>query len=315
MGCRDERAQVSDVGAEYEKMPLADELAMVRAAQSGDKRSQDKLWRHIYRYLVRLAHQCAALARHPKAPTVRGHVTPEDLLGVFGVVFMEVLERFDADRGLRFLTYATYWFRAGAQSFTGRISRGERAVRQAMAQAHAEGVRLSADELAEQCGVRGSTVERTMISLRAHEVSFDAPVCGTAGQEETHRSTLADELDMGEPTTEEQLIACQETRRRTAALRRAMRSLSWRERQILENHMADEPKSYRAMESTIGVTYERIRQIDHATREMVRAHLEQELGDGFGPAPALPAPVMALPKKPPSRSGEAGQLALLFVDG
>jgi RNA polymerase sigma factor (sigma-70 family) len=314
MACREEQAGTASIGAEYVELPIAEEMSLVAAAKAGNKRAQDKLWRHIYRYLVRMAHSLAAQSRNAKSPTVRGRVTPEDILGIFGVVYMETLQRFDTSRGLRFLTYASYWFRAGAQEFIGRPSRGERAVRQAMAQAHVEGRVLDANELAEQCGVRGSTVERTIASL----VALDAPT----GHDANGAHTIADELDMGLPTTEEQLIERQDQQRRVAALKRAMKSLSPRERKILENQMAEEPLSYRAMESIIGVTYERIRQLDHAARDLVRARVEQELGDGFGPGRTFPVDrderhpaTFVLPKKPPQSRVEAGQQALLFVDG
>jgi RNA polymerase sigma-32 factor len=115
-----------------------------------------------------------------------------------------------------------------------------------------------------------------LIYCRWIESSLDAPV-----SVKVRASSNYDVTPSPEPNPEEVFVTSQSRVERLAALRRAMMSLTDRERAILtERRLKEDPPTLEELGRDLGITKERVRQIEHRVVEklqsMVKGHAGQE---------------------------------------
>jgi RNA polymerase sigma-32 factor len=94
------------LAGKFEPLTREEEQALARAARDGDRQAADRLVCSSLRYVIKLAGQ------------YRGYgLRPSDLVeeGILGL--LEAVKRFDPDRNLRLMTYASHWVRAYILSF------------------------------------------------------------------------------------------------------------------------------------------------------------------------------------------------------
>jgi RNA polymerase sigma-32 factor len=212
-----------------------------------------------------------------------------DLVQEGAVGLMQAADRFDPDRGVRFSTYAGWWVRAAMQDFvlrnwsivrTGTTSAGKSLffnLRRLRARLGDLEGRLTAEAratIATELGVDEAEVEVMAARIGGPDRSLDAPVTGDA--EENWMGLLPDERDRPD---EEAEIAIDGERRRTL-VGRALDRLSPRERAVVEvRRLADDPVTLEQLGREMGVSKERVRQIEQAALAKMRAFIEREVGD------------------------------------
>jgi RNA polymerase sigma-32 factor len=191
--------------------------------------------------------------------------------GNLGVVL--ALSKFDRTRGLRFMSYASFWVRArmlthvlSSFSLVGGQSGAFRS--KAFFKLRRERARIStlvgdgeeADAmLARSLGVSVDKVRVLVRQLEARDVSLDAAPFDDS------RASLLDRLASPEPTSEEIVSRAQERKRLHAAVGSAVARLGERERFIVSRRLlADEEDELSLVEmgKRLGVSRERVRQLE-----------------------------------------------------
>lgn len=205
-----------------------------------------------------------------------------DLIQEGSVGLMQAVKRFDPDRGYRLLTYAVFWIRSYIHSF---LMSTMRMIKIGTSRAHrklffklralkgklAAGGTTSRDEqlaiVAERTGVSRDEVEEMDRHLTGADASLDAPV-GESG-------TPLAELMPAVQRTQEELLADLETEAdRAALLDTALSTLDERERRIVQaRHLSDEPLQLKELGDELGVSKQRVSQIEHRAIEKLRVAL------------------------------------------
>jgi RNA polymerase primary sigma factor len=186
-------------------------------------------------------------------------------------------EKFDWRLGYKFSTYATWWIRQGIQRALANKSRtirvpvhvleeGRRFARARDPLATRLGRPPTDSEIAREAGLPPATVER-VLSLPRAVTSLDSPVGDDDG------TVLLELLPAREPTPYEEV----EIPLVAEALRSAVARLPERERDVitLRYGLDGDPLSLARIGQMLGITRERVRQIESAALQ--RLSLEREL--------------------------------------
>jgi RNA polymerase sigma-32 factor len=184
---------------------------------------------------------------------------------------MQAVKRFDPDKGYRLITYAVFWIRSYIHSFlmsTARIFRigTSRAHRKLFFKLRSLKGRLAAqgggsrDDIVEaaahELGVTPADVEEMERHLAGRDASIDAPNPETG-------TALAELLPSARPSQEDELGALEVEADRAARIETAMAHLDEREREIISRrYLADEPAQLKQLGDEMGVSKQRVAQIE-----------------------------------------------------
>jgi RNA polymerase sigma-32 factor len=246
-----------------------------------DHRDKAALDRLIGAYL-RLA--IATASRYRRYGAGMGDLVQEASLGL-----MKAAEKFDPDRGVRFSTYAAFWIKASIQDYvlrnwsmvrTGstagqkslffnlaRVRAGiEREDREAGLDPDAD---RTAARIAETLGVTRAEVAMMSGRMSGSDLSLNA----VQGQEDDGREWI-DLLEDDGPGTEERVGNAHDNGRLRQWLGTAFAGLSVREQRIVqERRLRDEPRTLESLGDELGLSKERVRQIEAAAYDKMRKSL------------------------------------------
>jgi RNA polymerase nonessential primary-like sigma factor len=248
-----------------------EELALARAMKSGDFAARQKLIEHNLRLVVSIA----------KHYTNRGLALP-DLIEEGNLGLIHALEKYDAERGFRFTTYATWWIRQAVeraimnQSRTIRLPAHVvkelnvvlRALRYLETHGLPQGREASLDDVAHLLGKPVDQVRRIM-GFNEHIASLDALVDRETGQ------SIGDGLADDTALAPELLLHNTEIE---AWVRHWLSELSQRQRTVIERRYGLNGLDAATLEeiaAELGVTRERVRQIQAEALEKLRARLKR----------------------------------------
>jgi len=262
---------LNDVG-QHALLTPAEELHYARACASGDFAARQTMIERNLRLVV-------SIARHY---THRGVALP-DLIEEGNLGLIHALEKFDPERGFRFTTYATWWIRQSIeraimnQSRTIRLPAHVvkelnvvlRALRHLETHAPAGGRDATLEDVAHLLGKDVANVERL---LRYHEqpLSLDAPLDRDAGltvaDSVADESALSPELLLHESALEDFVAAW-------------LSELPERQRRVIERRYGLNACAVATLDELareLGVTRERIRQIQGEALEKLRGRLARK---------------------------------------
>lgn len=252
-----------------------------------DHRDEQALHRLITAYM-RLAISMAAKFRRYGAPM-------NDLIQEASLGLMKAADKFDPDRGVRFSTYAVWWIKASIQDYVMRnwsmVRTGSTSSQKALffnlrrVQAKLEreatkaGMTLDGHQLREmiarEVGVPLADVEMMEGRLSGSDFSLNA----AQSSDEDGREWI----DILEDDAQ-QAAELVETRHDAARLRgwlaKAMASLNARERFIVaERKLREEPRTLESLGEELGLSKERVRQLEAAAFQKMRRALEAQSGE------------------------------------
>ena len=265
------------------KAELLDAETELRLAYAWrDQRDEAALHRLITAYM-RLAISMAAKFRRYGAPM-------NDLIQEASLGLMKAAEKFDPDRGVRFSTYAVWWIKAGIQDYVMRnhslVRTGSTAGQKALffnlrrvqakleRQARAEGVRLDGHQMralvAAEIGVTLAEVQLMEGRLSGSDASLNAVQSG----EDEGREWI-DALEDVAEQAEGLVTEAHDHAVLQGWIVQAMRSLTARERHIVaQRRLADAPRTLESLAGELGLSKERVRQLEAAAFGKLRRALQ-----------------------------------------
>jgi RNA polymerase sigma-32 factor len=217
----------------------------------------------------------------------RGYGLPlGDLIQEGHVGLMQAAARFEAERGVRFSTYAGWWIRSAMQDF---ILRNWSIVRTGTTAAQKSlffNLRRLRARLADPSGSGLSPEQRLTIAeaLRVSPAEVAAMEQRLSGADQSLNATLAEDGDEqrqdfiadDRPGPEEVVIGMRDARTRSRWLNEALAELTDRERRIIAGRqLAEQGATLEQLGQLLGVSKERVRQIEHRALGKLRQSLRR----------------------------------------
>jgi RNA polymerase sigma-32 factor len=201
----------------------------------------------------------------------RWGVPLEDIIQQGNLGLLRAAKKFDPDMGCRLATYAAYWIRAEIREY---VVRAYRVVRLGTTKAERRALRAyrttkesDPDRLAQVSGLTRERVEQILPLLTARETSLDA----TMGD----LPPAIERLSSNDTSPEDDAGAKESRVRAKEAVSVALKGLTDREQLIVrERMMSDEPATLKALGEILGVSKERVRQLEERARGKLRTELE-----------------------------------------
>src|SRR5690606_26942757 len=250
-----------------------------RWREQGDEAALHELTTAYLRLVVAMA----ARFRHYGLPM-------SDLVQEGSVGLMQAAARFEPEREVRFSTYAAWWIRSAMQDFvlrnwsivrTGTTSAQKslffnlRRLRAKLGDISEAGITLDARaQVAHALNVSEHDVEAMAARMSAPDRSLNAPL--TEEGEGEWQDLLADESADPELET----MNAHDSAARAALVQEALRDLSERERLIIrERKLEEESVTLEALGERLGISKERVRQIEGNALAKLRRALIARVGD------------------------------------
>lgn len=249
-----------------------------------DQRDEEALHRLITAYM-RLAISMAAKFKRYGAPM-------NDLIQEAGLGLMKAADKFDPDRGVRFSTYAVWWIKASIQDYVMRNWSMVRTGSTSSQKSLFFNMRRVQARLEREAAGRGETLDRqTMREMIAVEVGvplhdvemMEGRLAGTDFSLNATQSS-DDEgrewIETLEDETARQSAVVEQTKD-IDTLREwllcALSSLNERERFIVrERKLRDDPRTLESLGNELGLSKERVRQLEAAAFQKMRKNLEAQ---------------------------------------
>jgi len=255
------------------RLSREDEHDLAVLARSGDQAAVGRLVEANVRFSIAIALQYR-----------RYGIPVAELIAEGNVGLMTAVQKFDPERGTRFVTYAGYWIRAfilEAVVKSGRtVGGGTGALRSKLffrlrrERARAANVASTYDEqqviLAERFGVTAERMGEMLKQLDSRDVSLDSAPFPDS------RATLLDTLANDAPSQEASLIASESKSTIEVSLGDALGHLDKRERFIIEHRvMGEQELSLAELGRKLGVSRERARQLESRAKRKLREQLQE----------------------------------------
>ena len=249
-----------------------------RWREGGDEASLHKLVRSYTRLVVSLASR------------FRNYGLPAgDLIQEGNVGLMQAAARFEPSREVRFSTYAAWWIRSAMQDYVLRnwsiVRTGTTGAQKALffnlrrlrAKIEGSGETLTDDGrawIASQLDVGLADVKDMEMRLSGSDQSLNAPMRESSDDE--WQNLLPD----ASPNPEDVVIGLRDAKTRSAWLAEAIGDLSPREQTIIrQRRLSDEAVTLEELGKELGVSKERIRQLEQRALNKLRVSILRKVKD------------------------------------
>jgi RNA polymerase sigma-32 factor len=250
------RRELSDVA------PLEpdEERALAAAWRAGDRDAGERLVSASLPFVIKIAKEYR-----------RWGVPMEDLIQQGNLGLLRAATKYDPEQGCRLITYAVYWIRAEIRE---HVVRGYRIVRLGTTRTERKAMRAfrrdgvdSAEQLAKLSGMPVARAKRLWPLLTQRDFALDAATDERGPAVERLRDKVLD-------SPEDIVSRAQQIDGVRARLGEALSLLSARERQIVEERfLIDEPRTLESLGAELGVSKERVRQLEARARDKLRVSL------------------------------------------
>nr|WP_213395439.1 RNA polymerase factor sigma-32 [Yoonia sp.] len=249
-----------------------------------DQRDEEALHRLITAYM-RLAISMASKFKRYGAPM-------NDLIQEASVGLMKAADKFDPDRGVRFSTYAVWWIKASIQDYVMRnwsmVRTGSTSSQKSLffnmrrvqarleREAAAEGVHLETHELHEKIAIEVGVPLHDVQMMDGRLSGSDFSLNATQSMEDEGREWI-DALEDDAPQAAEKVENSHDTDTLRQWLVTALTALNDREQFIVrERKLRDDPRTLESLGSELGLSKERVRQLEAAAFGKMRKSLEAQ---------------------------------------
>ncbi len=255
-------------------LTAAEECALALRARAGDERATSRLARSQLAFVVRIARRY----RHFGVPMA--DLVQEGMIGV-----VHAIRRFEPARNIRLCTYAAWWIRAQMQAYVVRswsivrlgTSTNHRALFFRLRRMVAElkdGAGQISDDVLKRLAQRFRVPLAEVAAVARRVAGFDQSLDAAASRDESAPAPRIDQLADPAPSPEDHAVAGSEGRWRHGLLARAMQALTQRERAIIHGrYMAELIKTRDALGRELGISAERVRQLEQAALAKLRGLL------------------------------------------
>jgi RNA polymerase sigma-32 factor len=200
----------------------------------------------------------------------RWGVPLEDIVQQGNLGLLRAAKKFDPDKECRLATYAAYWIRAEIREY---VVRAYRVVRLGTTKGERRALRAyrttretDPEKLALVSGLSPERVTMLLPVLASKEMSLDA--------QSGDLSPAIDRMPSRGPNPEDEAGAHELCARAREAVKVALETLSERERLIVrERMMTDEPTTLQRLGELLGVSKERVRQLEERAKDKLRQTL------------------------------------------
>jgi RNA polymerase sigma-32 factor len=229
--------------------------------KAGDKRAGERIVEACLPFVVSIALEYR-----------RWGVPLEDVIQQGNVGLLRAAQKFDPGRDCRLATYAAYWIRAEIREF---VVRAFRVVRLGTTKGERRALRTyrktkdsDPASLAAASGLSEERVKMLLPLISGREISLDA----TVGDLPPALERLAG----AGPSPEDTAARHEASERASAAVHDAVAHLDERERMIVrERFMAEDPPTLQELGDRLGVSKERVRQLEERARQKLRGELSE----------------------------------------
>ncbi|MBS9476070.1 RNA polymerase factor sigma-32 [Ancylobacter radicis] len=274
----------SRLAREAMKAPLLGREQEYELARRWSEQRDEQALHALIRAHMRLAIAIARRFRNYGLPM-------SDLVQEGHIGLMEAAARFETSHEVRFSTYATWWIRAAIQDYVlrnwsivrGGTSSGQKALffnlrRMRARLERTEGTTTREEihqSIARNLGVNPVEVARMDARLNIPDLSLNAPLAS----DDENGAQRMDQLIASDPLPDEQASLEIDGERRRRWLRRALTALNEREIRIIKaRRLSEESETLETLGARLGISKERVRQIESRAIEKLRIALTQ--GEG-----------------------------------
>ncbi len=237
------------------------ERELARQWREGDRRAGEKLIEACLPFVIAVALDYR-----------RWGIPLEDIIQQGNLGLLRAASKFDLDKECRLATYAVYWIRAEIREY---VVRGYRVVRLGTTKAERRALRAyrttresDPEKLAKVSGLSVERVTMLLPLLAARETSLDA--------QNGDMPPTMDRVASPAPSPEDEASSHERQTQAHDAVEAAIDTLNERERLIVrERLMKDDPVTLQQLGERLGVSKERVRQIE----ERVCSKLRERLGE------------------------------------
>jgi RNA polymerase nonessential primary-like sigma factor len=237
--------------SERHRLTSSEEYRLARRTVDGDEDACRQLVEHHLGLVVMMARRY-----------VNRGLPLLDLIEEGNLGLLTAVRKFDPELGYRLSTYAKWWIREGIEMALMTQSRVVRVPVHLSRSAKQAAKRASAAPAAQ--GDAASRVEA------AADNALSADLIALLDDDDRDGSALLQDLEAGEEAQPESVLSVQQ---RQAHVRAALDALSEKERIVIEGRFGlkrDEMRTLEAIGQELGLTYERVRQIEKAALSKLR---------------------------------------------
>ena len=249
-----------------------------------DDRDEEALHRLLTAYM-RLAISMASKFKRYGAPM-------NDLIQEASVGLMKAADKFDPDRGVRFSTYAVWWIKASIQDYVMRnwsmVRTGSTSSQKSLffnmrrvqarleREAAAEGRELDRQEMRELIAIEVCVPLHDVEMMEGRLSGSDFSLNATQSSEDEGREWI-DALEDNGPQAAETVENSHDNDTLRQWLMTALSALNDREQFIVrERKLRDDPRTLESLGTELGLSKERVRQLEAAAFGKMRKSLEAQ---------------------------------------
>ncbi len=263
----------------YSLLTPEEEQKLARRFKKGDFECGHKLVTANLRFVVKVAYEYRSYG-----------IRMSDLIQEGNIGLMKAVQKFDADKGIRLISYAVWWIRAYIQNYILKswslvklgTTQAQRKLFFSLARTrreleklnHGEAQVTNHDEIAKRLHVKPAEVREMEQRMGGRDLSLDAPMGEDGGN--SHVDFVASQT----VTQDDEVADKEEAGIIGARVRVALLRLDPRERFIIEQRVMNEhPMTLKELGEHFGFSRERARQLEIRAKEKLKGELAALLAE------------------------------------